>query len=391
VNPTCREAEVMVVVDRSSSMLVGDTWDWFVPGLSAAFNDHSHGNLFGLRQFPFGEACGVGEVLPLARRGDLGGLLTRPEATAATPLAAALSGLEQAFGDPNDGEAIVLITDGDETCGAPEDAIAAASRMLHRGVRVYVIAVTTTANQELLDQIAAAGGSGRSQLVTSRTELEDAIAAVLADDDACRRCSAENELPRCEGDVNVRCGDDDDVVHEDCAVSGAVCDPDYRRCTLPVGGTCGEAVELSCSNALVCHQGRCCERACEGKVCGDDGCGGSCGTCSHGECVAGQCVCEPDCQGRVCGDDGCGGSCGTCTQANHECSAGQCVLNDPCNGLTYEGCCDDQGETLRYCEDGVLKRIDCGVNTCGWSGAAGYDCFGAAFEDPAGQFPYWCP
>jgi len=29
-------------------------------------------------------------------------------------------------------------------------------------------------------------------------------------------------------------------------------------------------------------------------------------------CAWGGCICDPDCTGAVCGDDGCGGSCGTC-------------------------------------------------------------------------------
>ncbi len=59
-----------------------------------------------------------------------------------------------------------------------------------------------------------------------------------------------------------------------------------------------------------------CDPVCTGKQCGDDGCGGSCGTCAAGEsCNAdGQCVagCAPSCEGKVCGSDGCGGSCGDC-------------------------------------------------------------------------------
>lgn len=31
-----------------------------------------------------------------------------------------------------------------------------------------------------------------------------------------------------------------------------------------------------------------------------------------GPCVAGQCACLPSCAGKLCGPDGCGGSCGTC-------------------------------------------------------------------------------
>ena len=48
-----------------------------------------------------------------------------------------------------------------------------------------------------------------------------------------------------------------------------------------------------------------CAPNCEEKQCGDDGCDGSCGTCSDGtECLDGACVgCQPTCTGAVCGDD----------------------------------------------------------------------------------------
>ena len=61
-----------------------------------------------------------------------------------------------------------------------------------------------------------------------------------------------------------------------------------------------------------CQNGAClCAPDCTNKHCGDDGCGGSCGTCPTGEtCAAnGQCLCAPDCAGKECGDDGCGGEC----------------------------------------------------------------------------------
>src|SRR5690606_19917118 len=70
-----------------------------------------------------------------------------------------------------------------------------------------------------------------------------------------------------------------------------------------------------------------CTPSCEGLECGDDGCGGSCGTCEDGLfCRAdGRCRpgCQPDCSGKSCGDDGCGGSCGTCEDGLF-CVAGQC-------------------------------------------------------------------
>ncbi len=78
------------------------------------------------------------------------------------------------------------------------------------------------------------------------------------------------------------------------------------------------AALLACATA--CNTGGTpCVPNCPAGACGDDGCGGSCGTCASGQtCSAsGQCVgaCTPKCPAGACGDDGCGGSCGTCPPA----------------------------------------------------------------------------
>jgi hypothetical protein len=76
----------------------------------------------------------------------------------------------------------------------------------------------------------------------------------------------------------------------------------------------------------VCNDSTC-EPICDGRECGDDGCGGHCGLCEDGlVCDRGTCAssCEPECAGRFCGDDGCGGSCGTCGPL-FECSGSECV------------------------------------------------------------------
>ncbi|MGB0590547.1 MAG: hypothetical protein ACPGU1_12795 [Myxococcota bacterium] len=81
-----------------------------------------------------------------------------------------------------------------------------------------------------------------------------------------------------------------------------------------------------------------CTADCEGKTCGDDGCGGSCGECAEGEgcgddgtCAAAECA--PNCDGVTCGDDGCGGSCGECAEGEACGDDGACVAagDDPCN------------------------------------------------------------
>ncbi len=67
---------------------------------------------------------------------------------------------------------------------------------------------------------------------------------------------------------------------------------------------------------------------CSGKICGDDGFGGVCGTC-EGDLVCNSegtaCVeCKPSCDGRTCGDDGCGGTCGSCDFGNSCSPEGTC-------------------------------------------------------------------
>ena len=66
-----------------------------------------------------------------------------------------------------------------------------------------------------------------------------------------------------------------------------------------------------------------CEPACDGQTCGDDGCGGSCGTCTAPDTCVGSNCCTPECTDLVRGDDGCGRSCGDCA-AGEQCSAGLC-------------------------------------------------------------------
>lgn len=107
-----------------------------------------------------------------------------------------------------------------------------------------------------------------------------------------------------------------------------------------------------------------CQPQCDGLVCGDDGCGGECGTCTgEGEfCNADQtqCVtCEPQCDGRACGFDTCGGSCGTCTGEGEVCNAdGQCEVPErTCEHIPSGGCCE--AGIYKTCDDGDQLQLRC--------------------------------
>lgn len=94
-------------------------------------------------------------------------------------------------------------------------------------------------------------------------------------------------------------------------------------------------------------------------------------------------VCLPDCQGKACGEDGCGGVCGTCPPGQG-CEAGGCVeipcvegaACDDLNPCTFEDTCADgvcAGEEYT-CDDGKeCTKNECdGVGDCTFPVAAGY-------------------
>ncbi|MEC9072399.1 MAG: hypothetical protein VX938_08480, partial [Myxococcota bacterium] len=168
------------------------------------------------------------------------------------------------------------------------------------------------------------------------------------------------------------------------------------------GALVGLALLLAaCGDITVAPDPVVCEPVCEDRTCGDDGCGGVCGTCEDDQaCAEGQCanlictpemggcdgelnlvtcdatgtafdadvpaedcsasfegqgrceqtdadedgvpedatcVCGPVCDGISCGDDGCGGSCGTCSETE-TCQDGGCVALICTPGQPY---CDE--------------------------------------------------
>ena len=106
-----------------------------------------------------------------------------------------------------------------------------------------------------------------------------------------------------------------------------ICVPDCTEAMCGDGDGCGGLCQGLClGEQEECLDGVClCVPDCEGKECGGDGCGGSCGECQGPQdtCVDGICVCQPLCEGKDCGDDGCEGSCGECEE-HWECDSGIC-------------------------------------------------------------------
>jgi hypothetical protein len=114
-------------------------------------------------------------------------------------------------------------------------------------------------------------------------------------------------------------------------------------------GNCVVYCSPSCSSGHICSFGKC---VVVSSICGDGKCSSNetcsscpqdCGVCNspynpvctfnsqcpiNQQCKNGTCVtCTPNCQNKKCGDDGCGGSCGTCP-SGYTCSGnGVCQQN----------------------------------------------------------------
>lgn len=113
-----------------------------------------------------------------------------------------------------------------------------------------------------------------------------------------------------------------------CSDVGESCDPTAGDTLCKTGMFCLDTNPPKCAS---------CKPDCEGKVCGDDGCRGSCGACpgSGDVCWGGAC-CTPVCDGKECGTDGCGGNCGACEEG-WKCSSSWVCEVDHSTDLTGMG------------------------------------------------------
>ena len=194
------------------------------------------------------------------------------------------------------------------------------------------------------------------------------------------------------------CGGVDGGYDGACAVNGATnlcwgpqwlcgCN-DCRDCPEEVpDAACRNVSWRGCCEAgdvLFCENSRLQRLPCAGTGCGWDGGQGyyTCGVSGEdptGETPA-SCACQASCEGRSCGDDGCGGSCGTC-EAGSQYAGGAC--RDDCEDCAPGelGC---EGTEAWRCVAGVeacntIERTDCATSGRACEEGA---CVGVAVADP---------
>jgi hypothetical protein len=173
----------------------------------------------------------------------------------------------------------------------------------------------------------------------------------------------------CDGDILKSCSGNGNITEFNCA---------------GVNKTCGQNPDGS----FGCLDSSQCTPQCAGKQCGDNLCGGSCGSCpkefscnSDGQCVSNACV--PQCDGRVCGFDGCNGTCGECGQgwnctpqgqcedAAKPCADGQILVDNQCVNGTGDG--GDTGSVVDAgADEGGCTCTSVGRSTSGAQSTGGF-------------------
>ncbi|MCA9517215.1 MAG: VWA domain-containing protein, partial [Myxococcales bacterium] len=338
----CTVPEVLLVVDRSAS-LAGPLWDATAAELSAFLRALAPGAKVGVRAFPDGNSCEPTAVPALTSSPEaaVAALGAPVEGATSTPIAAALDGLGGAFGDPNQGELVVLLTDGSESCGAVDDALAAARAIRARGGRLVTIGLGQAFDATLLQRLALAGG-GATYAATNGDELAAVLHNLAGEATGCdqpalglgtRTCQAQQCVLACGAGTHL-CGEAC-VSNDAVATCGDRCEP----CPDVPGGspTCNAGVCGSGCNAGFHDCGGTCASDTAVATCGD--------RCSPCPTVANG---APTCDGGACDF--------TCNQGFHRCG-NACVPNDSSAtcGARCDACPDDPNG-IGVCE---------GATTCG--------------------------
>lgn len=256
----CGRPEVVLLVDRSARM-AGAPWDLVVDALVRLYTEASalQRVRLAIRAFPAENACAPAALREIAAPIDAAAALTPPGTEASRPTAAALTGLTPWFGAPEQGQAVVVLTGGDDTCASDSTEAARRAGMLHRaGVRVFAIHVANTAPAGGPDAIALAGGTTQAITVFDADELIAALETIGASLGACPTGNATG------GPIGSPCEGPEDCASSVCLpseVSGWPTNSCTQWCTstCPAGATCTRFDALQSSwCAPTCHDDATC-------------------------------------------------------------------------------------------------------------------------------------
>jgi hypothetical protein len=249
---------------------------------------------------------------------------------------------------------VILLTDGEETCGGDAPAAAralrttsltlAGGRMVTKDIRTYVIGFGVTPGNRNIEDIASAGGTDapgphRAFYATNEASLSVALSQIVADSVLNEVCN--NADDNCNGLI-------DDGLPKYCNTGFGVAAPDCSDTAVnrPSCTLCAPPVETHCDGI---------DNNCNGQI--DEGLRNACGSCGPAPME----ICDGidnDCDGLV--DEG--GVCGSCRPSPEICDG----IDNDCDGMVDE-------MLTRPCGRAV-GRCTFGVETCTagrWGGCTG--------------------
>lgn len=316
---TCSPARVMVVLDKSSSMVTGSIngvtkWDIARDGLASLLDQYQAKAEFGLMTFPQPNQCGPGslDVAPqLANKSAIVSALGEAPPTSGnyTPMAqsleaaAAESSLQAAAGPRH----VVLITDGWQYCVPYEpstrfDGTAAVAKLNANGVTTWIVGFGGEVDAAALNKMAVAANTAKPNCNAASEDAAAANNCYFQADNAQELLAALNTIAG--------------------SVSAETCDGMDNDCD----GRVDEDLTRACSTA--CGSGE--ETCSAGKWEGCDAPQPTTETCDGD---------DNDCDGDVDEDDT-----GLCS-GDEVCAAGECLPPNAETGM-HAGCdCDASGST----------------------------------------------
>ncbi|MBN2493791.1 MAG: hypothetical protein JXR96_04285 [Deltaproteobacteria bacterium] len=148
--------------------------------------------------------------------------------------------------------------------------------------------------------------------------------ACVASSETAAQCQAggcaEGEQ-RCLGDRLEACADGEWALLQDCALGEEHCVPTSQTTAVCQGdGSCENGRQRCLDDIL--------QRCVDEAWTTEENCGLGGEVCVPLTESTAECRCQPDCDGRLCGGDGCGGTCGTCATGTCNEQTGQCEVGE---------------------------------------------------------------